>query len=78
MQPYAPKFESVHDSGVHKHLCPCCDAKLIRIPRRPVDRLLSLLAPVQRFRCTNFQCQWVGNIHMEEGSTAAPKNQAPI
>lgn len=78
MQPYAPNLKSARDSGVHKHLCPCCDAKLIRIPRRLVDRLLSLLAPVQRFRCTSFQCQWVGNIHMDDGSSAEPKNQAHI
>jgi hypothetical protein len=31
-----------------------------------MDRLLSLLVPLQRFRCTLFQCQWVGNIRMDE------------
>lgn len=62
MQQHTPGLEFVDFIGVRKYICPCCDAKLIRIPRRPIDRLLSLFMPIQRFRCTRFQCQWVGNI----------------
>ncbi len=42
--------------------CPLCQGKLLRERRRMVDRLHSLLKPVKRYRCENFDCQWVGNI----------------
>lgn len=36
--------------------CPRCGSKLFRMHRRLSDRLLSLIAPVRRFRCTSLQC----------------------
>lgn len=45
--------------------CPRCDGALVRTPRRPGDRLLSFFAPLQRYRCTRFLCQWVGNIRLD-------------
>jgi hypothetical protein len=42
--------------------CPECGDILIRIPRRGVDRVLSLFVPVHRFRCPNFLCVWEGNL----------------
>jgi hypothetical protein len=43
--------------------CPRCgDARLLRVRRRLVDRLLSLVRPVFRFRCESVECQWEGNL----------------
>lgn len=45
-------------------LCPCCGGLLIRIPRQPLDRLLSLVVPLQRYQCRawvgNTRCMWEG------------------
>lgn len=43
--------------------CPeCGEPGLIRIHRRPVDRILCLFVSLQRFRCQQFECQWEGNL----------------
>ncbi len=43
--------------------CPLYGCRgLIRIHRRPIDRLLSLFVSVYRFRCQQFECQWEGNL----------------
>jgi len=34
----------------------------VRVKRRLVDRLVSVFAPVQRFRCPELDCQWEGNL----------------
>jgi len=34
----------------------------MRVPRRPIDRLISLLHPVQRYQCTALECEWQGNL----------------
>ncbi len=57
--------------------CPKCGGDLSRIPRRIVDRLLSVFRPVQRYRCRNFACQWIGNI--PSGSrTVDPTDRTPL
>jgi hypothetical protein len=33
-----------------------------RVPRRFIDRLLSLAYPVHRYRCRSFICTWEGNM----------------
>jgi len=33
-----------------------------RIPRRFVDRLLSIAYPVHRYHCRSFICNWEGNL----------------
>nr|WP_316640567.1 hypothetical protein [uncultured Roseateles sp.] len=43
-------------------LCPLCKGHVQRIPRRLVDRLMSLFSPVQRFRCQTARCRWLGNL----------------
>jgi hypothetical protein len=78
MQQDTPESEFPDYIGVRKYRCPNCDAKLIRTARRPIDRLLSLFVPQLRFRCTRFQCQWVGNIRMDEASHEALKNQSHL
>ena len=40
--------------------CPRCSERLVRIRRRPIDRMLSLVRPARRFRCYNAACQWEG------------------
>jgi hypothetical protein len=44
------------------HECPKCGDALIRVHRRPLDRLQSVVLPVRRFRCAGFQCQHEGNL----------------
>lgn len=43
--------------------CPGCgNVRLRRVRRRAVDRLLSMVRPVFRFRCTRPDCEWAGNV----------------
>ena len=49
-----------------KHHCPQCKSPLLRIWRRPVDRILAAMTPVHRYRCEKFSCQWEGNFRAHE------------
>ncbi|NJK63335.1 MAG: tetratricopeptide repeat protein [Synechococcaceae cyanobacterium SM2_3_1] len=40
--------------------CIVCNQPLLRLRRRGIDRCLSLMIPVYRFRCQNQLCQWEG------------------
>jgi len=43
--------------------CPSCGgADLLRIRRRPLDRLLSWVHAVYRFRCADPHCAWEGTL----------------
>jgi hypothetical protein len=42
--------------------CPQCGATLMRIHRRPIDRVVSLFKPLRRYRCTRLECEWTGNL----------------
>lgn len=42
--------------------CPRCGSDVFRVPRRPVDRLLSIVRPVQRYQCSALECEWCGNL----------------
>ena len=53
------------DPAASRYNCPECGGPLSRVPRRLVDRVLSLVRPVQRYRCRNFACRWVGNIPLK-------------
>ena len=55
-------------SGISKRSCPDCAARLVRIARRPVDRLSSLFVPVKRYRCRTFMCGWEGNLLWSAGT----------
>jgi len=50
------------------HSCVQCGENLIRTPRRPIDRLLNLFVPVERYRCRRFSCQWAGNIRIDDSA----------
>ena len=49
--------------------CPQCGAASYRVRRRPIDRVLSLLSPVQRYRCTLIGCGWEGNLAVDASAT---------
>jgi hypothetical protein len=51
-----------HSSG--EHVCPQCNAPLDRVQRRIVDRLVSWISPVRRYRCRmkGWSCDWEGNL----------------
>jgi hypothetical protein len=43
--------------------CPWCGgSSLERVPRRLVDRLISLAWPQRRYRCQCLGCEWQGNL----------------
>jgi len=43
-------------------VCPRCQGYVIRVPRRLVDRVMSLLLPRQRYSCQSAGCHWEGNL----------------
>lgn len=44
--------------------CPRCKGSIYRVPRRMVDRILSLFVPVHRYRCSVMGCDWEGNLRV--------------
>ena len=48
--------------------CPRCAGNLIRIRRRTIDRLLSVVMPVHRYECPHYCCGWKGNIRVRSGA----------
>jgi predicted RNA-binding Zn-ribbon protein involved in translation (DUF1610 family) len=63
LSPYPPVgvlVPAAHGDGVG---CPRCgNAELVRIHRRLLDRLLSCVRPVYRFRCADPGCAWQGTL----------------
>lgn len=41
-------------------MCPRCLGGLNRVPRGTLDRLISLVVPVRRYRCRALACAWEG------------------
>jgi len=48
----------------HKRRCPKCHGPVDRVRRRLIDRLVSMIRPVKRYRCHDMgrDCDWVGNL----------------
>jgi len=46
--------------GTSNRRCPQCGAFLVRIPRRLLDRIVSIATPVRRYQCIEFACDWKG------------------
>jgi hypothetical protein len=48
----------------HRTPCPNCGAGADRVRRRTRDRLVSLIIPVRRYRCSmkGWDCAWEGNL----------------
>jgi len=54
----APRNETASPTRMLAGRCPNCGGDLRRIRRYPIDRLVSLVVPVRRFRCE--ECTWEG------------------
>jgi len=52
-------------------LCPKCGSLAVRVARRAVDRLYSLIRPVRRYQCSAQECRWIGNLVGEIGEPQA-------
>jgi hypothetical protein len=50
------------------HACPLCGGAVDRVRRRFIDRLLSQILPVYRYRCNMPGCHWEGNLRQERPS----------
>lgn len=55
-------------TGAIQHTCPLCHGRVVRVWRRPFDRLISLFVPLQRYHCEAFSCQWEGNFRAPAGA----------
>lgn len=57
-------------------VCPRCNGYVIRVPRRLIDRVVSLLLPRQRYSCQTTGCHWEGNLRPVggRGETARRKS----
>lgn len=53
--------------------CPRCGLDLVRVQRRLLDRLISLIAPRHRYRCRAHTCQWEGAVRA--GATAIARDR---
>lgn len=54
--------EYVLSRARYKPSCPVCHGPVYRVPRRALDRFISLFAEVRRFRCMSPTCVWEGNV----------------
>lgn len=54
--------------------CPRCRGSACRVTRQPLDRLISIVYPVYRFRCRTFGCEWQGLI----ASRRTSSQQGPV
>jgi len=78
--PTSPSFdyhkpEGGQDGNASTLRCPRCNGELIRVRRRLIDKLLSIVIPVRRFRCVDAGCIWEGNVRRHRnptGSTPSP------
>ncbi len=43
-------------------ICPQCGSAVDRVPRRWMDRLVSLFTPTRRYRCRSLLCRWEGRV----------------
>jgi hypothetical protein len=48
--------------AVQRPRCPRCGAPVDRIRRHWLDRLVSVVTPVRRYRCVAFACDWEGTL----------------
>lgn len=53
--------------------CPRCKSGLVRIRRRLVDRIVSAIFPVRRYRCLAFFCCWEGTLPYKRSVRDRPK-----
>ena len=75
-QTHTSQFSTLEAFYAPHLLCPLCGAELMRIPRRPIDRLTSIFGEHHRFRCERFSCQWEGNLRADGTAEAGAGNSA--
>ena len=51
-----------------RRACPCCNGWVYRVPRRFIDGLTNVDAPVHRYRCRSLGCGWEGNLPAQQAS----------
>jgi hypothetical protein len=66
---------SIATNSTSVTVCPKCRASVNRVPRRFIDRLMSLVHPVHRYHCRSFVCSWEGNLSC--GPTESDRLEAP-
>jgi hypothetical protein len=49
----------------------------MRVPRRLVDRCVSLVFPVQRYKCLSPECLWEGNLRRTDDPAAEEFTDPP-
>lgn len=57
--------EAAARSVRRRRACPRCNGWVYRVPRRFIDGLTSMLAPVHRYRCRSLGCCWEGNLSVK-------------
>jgi hypothetical protein len=55
-------------------MCPRCLGGLNRVPRSSLDRLISLVVPVRRYRCRALACAWKGALRNSRFTLEAGDN----
>lgn len=54
------RYWVIHSSRWVVKTCPACGSELTRVPRRTLDRGVSLILPVHRYACKRPTCGWQG------------------
>ncbi len=60
---YMPRMRASYSSS-QAVVCPVCNGAVERVRRRWIDRFVSLVLPLQRYRCQSrgWGCDWEGNL----------------
>jgi hypothetical protein len=45
--------------------CPRCRGQIVRVPRRPFDRVMSVFMLRWRYRCRAMGCGWEGTLRVK-------------
>ena len=62
---------SIPPSEAHdtlRDICPCCGGTVHRVQRRSFDRFVNFFMPVYRYRCGSLDCDWEGNLLVQQKS----------
>ena len=54
-------------SSQGKLSCPQCKSSVFHISRRILDRLISFVTPLRRYRCISMKCNWEGTLRDKRG-----------
>jgi hypothetical protein len=64
-------------AATHKR-CPLCAEPLLRMHRTSVDRMISMVVPVHRYRCYNLSCNWEGVLQVAPALVGGPNPLARL